>query len=356
MKKIKGFLSLILALILFVPSVQAVSVSDLANADESLKLEKNLFGTAFSVGNTVDISSKIDGISFVAGNTINDSSESDYLFEAGNFVNVKDIITKDAFIAGNQVVIDSNNIERDAYVVGSSVSISGNIGRNLYIGASTVTINGKIKGDLVIDAEDIKISDTTVIEGTLKYTRSARIDIENGADISKKEVTKEKEQKSNNIGDIAVDFFTSYGNILVLGLLLMLLMRKVFDKIDAEKLEASNVIKTMGIGFLTLIIIPLVSILAFVTGIGLATGFIMLILYGISIYASSIITSYYFGKKILNSKIDNDYTLFALSLLILKLVMLVPVIGGFISFLSLLFGLGMIIVLIKNSLDKKKKK
>lgn len=359
MKKLKIFISLLLVNLMIIPTAFAIDITDLANADESLKVEKNLFGTSFSAGNDVNITSKIDGISFVAGNTINDSSESDYLFEAGNIVNLTNVKTRDLFVAGNQIIINSSDLKRDVYAASSNFKFEGRIGRNLYVGAESVVINGKIKGNVVINAENITISNNAKIDGILKYNEDANISIAKESNISSiektKAIAKEKISKEN-VSNVLIDLLSSYGNVLIFGLVLMLLMRKAFDKIDAEKLEASNVFKTIGIGFITLIAIPLVSIIAMVTGIGVASGIIILLLYGISIYATSIITSYYFGKKILNSKIDNDYLLFAISLLILKIVIIIPFIGGLVSFASLLFGLGMIYTLIKKSLNKKKQK
>ena len=357
MKNIKRFLTLILALFLFVPSTYAVSISDLANADDTLKLEKNLYGTSFSAGNTVNISSKIEGISFVAGNIVNDSSESDYLFEAGNFIDIKEMSTKDAFIAGNQINIVTNDIKRDAYVVGSTITIDGKIGRNLYASAEKIVLKGKIKGNVTLEAKEIEILNTAVIEGTLKYDDEAKVKISKTAIINERKTYSTNAKKDlNAFVDYSMEFLSSYGNVLIFGLILMLLMRKVFDKIDAEKMDSSSVIKTIGFGFISLIAIPFVAIIFMMTGVGVATSFIALILFGITVYASSIVTAYYFGKKLLNSKIDNDYLLFTLSLLALKLIMVIPIIGGLVSLFSLLFGLGMIFILIKKSLNNKKKK
>ena len=81
---------------------------------------------------------------------------------------------------------------------------------------------------------------------------------------------------------------------------------------------------------------------------------IALILYGIIIYLSSIISSVYFGRLIGNKvlKLDNIYLQILIGVVITKLVKLIPVIGGLYSFVIVILGVG----LVYNMLKKLQKK
>lgn len=355
MKKVRVFLSFLFAMFLFIPTSFAITINDLADADETLSVDKNIAGTSFKAGNNVNLSSKIDGISFVAGNNVDDSSESDYAFIAGNMVNLKDVKTKDLFVAANQLTIKTDYIERDVYAVADTVNIDGTIGRNLYVGASKVNINGTIIGELVIDADNIVISENTVVRGTLKYNEDAKITNNSKNKIKTKTYKSTNNEKSIDFTSKIFDVLESFGNILVLGLILLMVFKKLFDKIDSVELNGSNIIKNIGFGLLLLFVIPIATLIFILTSIGVATAFIGIALYVIILYSSTVFTSYYFGKKILNSKIDNDYLILILSLLVLCIVNAVPLIGSLTSLVSLLFGTGIFITSTYEILFPKKK-
>ncbi len=357
MKKVRVYLALLFALILFVPTTYAISIDDLAEADETLTVEKNITGTSFKAGNTVNISSKIDGISFVAGNTINDSSESDYAFIAGNIINFDDFVTKDLFLAGSEITIKQSSIKRDAYIAAGTINFNGTLGRNLYAAGDEVIIDGTINGDVSISASTIKITKDAKVRGTLKYNDDAKFDNEATYSIKTK-TYKSKDKKvvaTASVTTMIFDILGSFANILVFGLLLLFVFKKLFDKVDSTELTASNVFKNIGIGLLILFTLPIVTIFLLISSVGVSTAFILIALFIIALYSSTAFTAYYFGKKVLNSKIDNDYLILTISLLVLVILNALPFIGSITTIASLLFGTGIFITSSKAVLFAKKK-
>ena len=80
---------------------------------------------------------------------------------------------------------------------------------------------------------------------------------------------------------------------------------------------------------------------------------ICLLLYGIMFYLSVIPTAYYIGNWIAKDKVENKYLLFAISVLVIYVLRLIPIIGGLVTFISLCFGLGMYAKLIKENTSTK---
>lgn len=357
MKK-KISLGLILILVLSLVSIPVFAKDEGFYADDDVSLQKNVGQTTFAAGNNVEISSEIDGLAFVAGNNITLSSSQDHLFAAGNSVNLENVSTKDAFLAGNTVNVQSSNI-RDLYAAGQNIRIDSNIGRNLYVAGQNVTINSVINGDVIVSAENVRIGKDAVINGTLKYEEGTSLSISETASVAKKKEFKSDAVKvevnpTKMFMSKVSETIYAYLSLLVISLILLAISKKSFAKVEKLEKSAGYVLKASLIGLAMLIGLPILAIIVMLTVIGLPLSIISLMFYGILIYLSYIGTSYYFGKWFLKDKIKNDYLLLTVSLLIIYVIRLIPIIGGLVGFISLIFGLGMYTLLIKDNIKAKK--
>lgn len=350
-------IGLILVMVLSFITVPVFAKEDNFQAGDSLSIEKNIGKTTFAAGNNVDVSSDIDGATFVAGKEVTVSSTQDYLFAAGSNVNLEGVSTKDAFIAGSNLNIQASSI-RDLYAAGQNIRIDSDISRNAYLAGETVTINSRINGDVYVDAENIRIGKEAEITGTLKYDEDAKLNISETAIVAKKKSHKSTEVKvevtpMTKFVTKATNTLYSYVALLVIGFII-LATSKTFKKIDKEEKKFGFILKSSLIGFITLFMLPVAAILAMVTMVGLPLGIIALVIYFILIYLSALGTSYYFGKLAFAKSIKNDYLLLAVSLLIYYAARLIPIIGGLITFIALIFGMGLFLILIKNNITAKK--
>ena len=334
----------IFLLLILLISVVTLPVNAKSNfyAGESIKLNKEYDSTVFAAANKIESTGNIDGISFLAGNQITVKNNKDYLFIAGNNIKLDNVNTKDAFIAGADIEITSSQI-RDLYVTGEDINVESDISGTAYIAGEDVTINSTIKGNVTVAAETIKIGNNTNIEGTLKYSDEAK---------EKTYKIKVKEKKDIAVG-LFMDFVISTLSMILIGIILLALNNKVFKKIDKIDKNASSIATTTLIGFAFLVLVPIASLILLVSTIGLGLGVICILLYGIMIYLSAIPTSYFFGNWILKDKIENKYLLLSLSILVLYVIRLIPLVGGIVTFISLCFGLGVYIKLIKDNITTK---
>ena len=101
---------------------------------------------------------------------------------------------------------------------------------------------------------------------------------------------------------------------------------------------------SLGVGFLVLILVPIVAIISMITVIGLHIGIIAFGLYSLFIYLSQIVFSIFLGEKILIAITKQESASYYLSallgLLILAVVGVIPILGWLIKFVVMLFGLG----------------
>ena len=351
MKK-KICLILILLLTLIIVPVGAKSKDNFI-ADDDVKVTKSIGATTFVAGNTVNVNSEIDGALFAAGNNVSLTSSEDILFAAGNNVTVESVITKDAFLAGSSVNIQASTI-RDLYAAASNIRVDSDIMRNAYLGGDTVIINSKINGDVEIAADTIKLGEGAEIVGTLNYPEDAKLDVAEGAIINKKTTYEvEKINTETMFMTSVLDRVYAFLGMLLIGIILMALNKKVFTKIGKINKDLNTFAKEFGMGFVFLVVVPVAAIIAMCTVIGLPLAIISLMIYGIMIYLSVIPTAYYLGNAFLKDKIKNEFFVFAISLLVIYLLRVIPVIGGLVTFISLCFGLGVYTELLKSNIKTK---
>lgn len=341
---LKILLIIMTCFILGIGNVEAKSyIKDLFQTGDNISVDKELNGTAFIAGNKVELNSKIDGIGFIAGNELNINYDQDYMFGAGATININNNIEKDVFLAGEKVNIkETSNLNRDAYIFANTVNIEGSIERNVYVYSTTVNIKGTIKGNIVVSATEVNIDENAKILGTLKYDENAVIE---GIREDIKTKTYKIETNEITFKEYATKFISSYIHIVLLAIVLVFMCENLFKKSlkQTEELNANKILILCGKGFLILIGVPIIAMMLLISGIFVSVGVIGAIIYGILIYISTIFTGYLLANtldKKYFKKNMNSYLLVIIGIFIIHVISIIPYIGGIVSFLSILLGLG----------------
>lgn len=326
-------------------------------AEENLIVRDSYNSSKFLFGNDVDVNANIDGIAFVAGNKVTTSAQNDYGFYAGNIVAISDNVLKDLFVAGNQILFSEDTIiGRDAYVAGNIISIAGSIGGTLRVSANTLYLTGvTINGNVYSAAEKIIMDETTVINGKFSYYKDTVVEGLDKATISetvKKDAELSTVESSNGYTVLNVIFSIAAGLIVLLALFAVVPSSK--DRLDV-KLSSGSVLKTIGIGFVALVIIPVLTIFGICIEVLMPLALIVLAVYVVALYLSFLFSGYVLGnaicKKFNNS---NIYLAMLVGVIIVKLLGLIPVVGIWFDILFLLYGLGLSVNAIKQPKTIKK--
>lgn len=347
----KKILKIFLILFMFSTVTVYADSNNLFRADDSLLINEDLNGTSFLAGNSVTTENRVDGILVAAGNLMNINGESDYSFIAGNTININRATFKDGFIAGSSIDIKSSEIKRDLYAAGEKITLTSDVGRNAYLGGENIVIDSRVYGDLYIAADNITINSNAVIKGKLKYNEDAKINISKDASINEKETYKDVNVKVevnpvtkivNKITNSLLSFF----NMLVIGLFMVLLIPRLFKKL--KELNNDKLLPAFGFGVLILIALPIAAIMVMFTVVGISTGIIALVLYGLMAYLSTILSTYKLSQLAFGNKIKNDYLLLLVGLAIVYVIKLIPFVGGLVSFALLCLGLGLSVSIYKR--------
>ena len=356
MKKIK--IMLFAFIVFFVgPSVYFADVNHFfSKGDNNVDMSKVYNSSVAVAGDTVNITGTVNGIAFGAGNKVVFDGEADYGVLAGNNININASVLKDTFVAGNVITTtDKSMFNRDVIIAGTDVSLSGDYERNVSLYAGTVTLkNVNIKGNLKFYGQNITISEGVVIDGTLSYPEDSNYNGNETAVIGSIEKTPaiQTEDEENYFVTLSSKLWSLLGTILVFAFI-SIFFPKVFNRIDEKykEISATECVEVFTKGLVILILVPIISAMLFFTMVGIPLAVILLLVYGISIYLSSIFTGYLIGYKIWQKVFANEgHILFygLIGLVILFMLELIPGVRFAVVIIAILVGLGLIFDTIKN--------
>lgn len=300
--------------------------------DSDVTLKDNVDGNVYIMAKDVEITSEeISGNVFICAEEINirNTYINGSLFLVGEKINVT-AFASDAYIAGNKVTLgEETRILRDLRVAADKLEINGVISRNVFA-----------------SADDIKMNNNTIVEGNFNYSSKNEINISENVrgEINFEELKENDKTNSNNVIDYIKGILTSIASSALIILFIIFVLPKFNQNISEAKLLESF---GLGIGFL--VVVPIITILLFMTIIGVMPAFLLIAIYiamlaiGYTISAISIAGKIY--KKI-NKEGNSKLYIFLftiITLIALNLISSIPVIGGIVSFVLTMIGDGIII-------------
>lgn len=119
-------------------------------------------------------------------------------------------------------------------------------------------------------------------------------------------------------------------------------------------MKGMDAVTLMGKGALALLLVPIIAFLLLLTIIGIPICVILILIYCLALYLSTVFVAYLIGYKVWNKthkeKKDTNMMLYgAIGLVIILVLELIPVVGSIVSILVLFGGLGVIFDMINDS-------
>jgi len=292
------------------------------------------------------------------------------VFRFGAEVETLTPIERDFIGAGGSINI-SEDVFGDVFVAGGTIYSSADIGGDFMALANKVVIDSEIAGNASIMAQEVEIRRGAKIYGdariyakrfTMNGTieKSAKIDSEifeqNGVIVGDTEYNKIEKRNSNGHFGWFLWLIGLFGS-LVVGMVFVSVFPKQISRFVSSSMK--NPFKDILWGLGAFVATPLVAIVLFLTVIGIPMALIVLLFYAAALYLGRIFVGIILGMYIFGAfsgevdakKFSLIWTMSA-GVVALSFVCKVPVIGGIIGFLSLVWGLG-IIVRIKMNFIKK---
>ncbi len=321
----KKFFLLLAGVFLFLPVLMPTSVlASTFRMEENVPAEETVEGNLY-----------LSGASTVVAGTVNGD-----LVSAGGTVVVTGNIQDDALIFGGTINI-SGTIHGDARVAGGNLLIDGSVGGDVITFGGQVEIgpHAVIGGDLIAQGGDVKVNPAAQVKGE-RYVKSM-------------EYKEAKEDlgdfwKKNATSVIWFSMLMGVLTVLVVAAFIFGLCGNLTQRVVSEAIDHNSFWSNFGVGFLLLIVSPIVAISCLITGVGALLGGVILLVYILAIFISTVFAGIVLGgllNKYIKKSQKNHITWFWLVLGVVGLQVLgfVPFIGGLLWFVLLMVCVGSLV-------------
>jgi len=316
----------------------------------NIRVDGEIDGTVFVFGNGIDINSNIIGDLICFGNNVRANGEingNSYLFAQTVEFNGK--ITRDLIGFGATVSVNKDGmVERDMLAFAATNNMLGNVGGNYTAYGNMSNVDGTVGGDVHIEG-NMSVGNNSVIKGGLTQVNDKEDKIADGAKVSGevkytyKSYTNGEVSTNRRIWNIIRSFMFSIILGVIIWLLVIFFVPSFIEK-GATLLERP--LQIVGLGALIFIVVPIVSIIAFITVVGIPIGVIALILYGILIYLSKYITSIVIGNFIVRrfnlKSFHNNFWYVLGAFVVLILLSKVPYLNVILSIACICIAFGVV--------------
>lgn len=365
-----GFLAIFVSLFLLPISLLAVEAH--SGDVVFLAIDQTIDHNYYAAGQNVEIYGTVNGDLFLAGQNIIIDSENinGDIFAAGSTLTIKGTVNGSVRFVGEQFNIDgqiSDNVffAGQTAIVGNEavinghmtawgqqVSLRGQVVGDLEGGLETVNVSGQVGQDLDMylsdnNANSLQLADGAIIGGSVKYHAWQEIEISDQVEIGGEVVFEKMIHKP------AKPFFAmamlwslvlKFFGMLVVGMILIYLWPKFFPHVVGR--VKKHPVKTLFIGLATLILTPIISVILMITVIGLPLALIIMATWVAMLYIAKVMAAWLVGKW-LKDKLFTNYkwsaiSVLALGVFIYVLISQIPVIGWLAVFILFLWAWGVI--------------
>lgn len=322
--------------------------SDVYLMGDNVTIDYVVDGNLFVMADTVTINSKIGGDAFIMAKTINVGNQAyifSNLFAMADSIDIKGVVY-DVYALAQNFTVSNGYIYRDAKLCCNTININGTIGRNAFVSCSNINFNtdendkGIIYGDLTYSTPSELSFDKNIVNGNVTYKAP--------------KVSPEK-----SVREIVASYISDLGAFLAFVIIIWLVCLWLAPKFlnDTNKFVGKKTLNVLGTGLLTLIAVPIACIilllLQLTAGISLLTValYILALIVAKSIF--TIVANNYLCSKLNINKNTGIFGMLIVSGVIVWVISELPYVGGIVSFIISVLGLG---VLVSAILPKKAKK
>ena len=250
--------------------------------------------------------------------------------------------TDHVVITGGAVVAPGQTAG-DVFVIDGPVSIAGRVTGDVVSVSGPVRVTGRIDGDLIAVSDRASLGPTARVGGDLRYgderpaiARGARV----GGTVSNEDFDDALEGWGW-ISGLAWWLAVSVSTLIVGALLVWLAPAALWA---AERAVRERLGATIASGIAIAIGVPLLAILALVTLVGIPFG-VALLLAAIPVLVVAYVTSAWIvGRRVVGTRSASPWAALFAGWGILRVLALVPIVGGLVGLAATVLGLGALAV------------
>jgi cytoskeletal protein CcmA (bactofilin family) len=247
---------------------------------------------------------------------------------------------KERIVIVGDVLVDRGQTTKDVVVADGDITVRGTVDGDVVAANGDVAIRGHVTGDVLTFAGTATLGRRAQVDGDVAYG-DKKPRVAPGAQIG----GKVKKFKAEDLGGGAIALRIGLWlavtiSALVLGLILLALFPKAADAVARTAKARTG--RSLLVGVLLFVLIPIIGVIALITVVGIPLGagllLAMLPIYGLAYTSSAFVV----GRLV--SKQGARILAFIIGLVVLRVLALVPFLGGIVWFLATILGLGALFV------------
>ena len=320
---------------------------------DSVVIDNIIDGNLFVIANNVTIKNQIIGNAFICAQNVNITDQgyiSNSLYVATNDLQITGIVY-DIYAVSNNAKL-SGYIYRDLHIATDTIDLLTTVGRNASITAKNMNFTNKESQEASNEENTTPIVSAQII-GNLDYSSESEITIPEG--IVSGKITYSNSSlsliKTNSI--MSMIYFTLFV-IALFGIYKWLAPK--FLK-NSGNLITAKPFKTIGLGILTLVALPVISVLLLMIKVTSTVGLFLLAINLVLLFASKatfiIALNNVIAKKLKFEKTLKTFLLLIPTTIAIKLLSIIPYVGIVLSIVCIIIGAGIIVrsIIFKKELD-----
>lgn len=317
-------------------------------AASTVRIEGHVTGTVVAAAQSIEVLGRIDGNLIAAAQNISVSgSVGQLLIGTSSSLDVEGAqIGGDIIYAGERLAIDDDSkVEGNGVIAGARMAMDGELAKDLYVFTELAEIRGTVGRSLEAFANRIWLKDNAHIKGDLRWRSdnpqsleqddSARVD----GEITQLELPDELKNQSPFT---SIEFYlwqlAQFVSAVLVGLVLLWMFPSVRDMSIGSGGEA---LKSVGIGLVLILSLPMIALILAITIIGLPFGIVTFFAWIAGIYVAKVAIGLIVGYMMIPDS-DSRVLPIVAGMAALIVAINVPWIGGVISFLVTVLGLGIL--------------
>jgi hypothetical protein len=248
----------------------------------------------------------------------------------------------DRVVLTGPLTIGPGEVAHDVVVIDGDVRVSGRVSGDLVVIRGKLNLAGTVRGDVVTITDRASLGPTARVSGDVRYAEdkplvSPRAQV--GGDVERVNVDKIAGPAGVAAG---IGFWLAISvSALLLGLLALWLAPRA--ALAASEVAETRAGRSVAWGVALFLGIPIVAVILLVTLVGLPLG-LLLLLALLPLYALGYTTgAWVLGRRLLGAN-RGRIVAFVAGLVILRLIALIPFLGGLVGLVATVFGLGVLFV------------
>lgn len=256
-----------------------------------------------------------------------------------------DFDENDQIVLTGRLLVASEDTVDSAGIFNGSALIEGTVRESVFVLNGDAEVSGTVRGDVVVVNGDLVVRSGATIEGDL--ITQGTPEVEEGATVrgDRQSVTTRFDFEGWGLAGRFAWWIGYSVSVLVLGLLLLAFVARLAESVRAVVRTRTGASIGWGLGLFFLI--PIAAVVLLITVVGLPLGIFVLLALALIYTLGYTVATIGLGSRIVNES-QSRFLVFLAGWLILRLLALIPFVGGLVWLIASVWGLGLLAVAIRT--------